>query len=945
MASFTNNGRDTFGPETLFSPDYNIINSALAQRQARFDQGYAALRGLRDNLVNGELTNAENRKFRNDQMAKISKDIQALSSSDLSKAENVKKGMGLFDSIVNDKELMHDFAMTRFMRQEIGRAEQYRTSVDPEMRKRYNSESVELMNLKMLDLSNAKRGTGEIGGVLPTRYVAKEDVNKYLSDLAKQEGLEIKGTEQSGMYLVSTTNGKQAEIPFTEWAMQRIQGGFDPQFRVSAELRQEKTVRGIMQAEGVSREEAMGMLGSELKGDLVAAGEKRIRDLKATGERVRQKLHQYEKYGNTIPDEEVARYEALQNELKMIDSFASNERSNLNNLQEQGAEYFAQNFSHHLKNQIQTNTAAGWAKTYAQSTSEVDVKPDQVALTVYREENANTRMLAKFTHDERMKIFDHDLSSQRMERQFQLDVKLDNNRTQNDAWLLAQKADLEASLATSGTGTRGKKRAEPLITDIGAFTNASQDLTAYELASTSQGQVINDISTHVSGSGGLIENVFEGIPEKQGLYLQAVESIQNAIDNGGDPSVIDAEGISAIREVLTENGILLDYTGRENGTLERNNKAYWSDMMMNLSYKLRDRFENMPVDETSNTYQDGASKVDVISRLDGLMGNYEQNNTKMQNGVKALFAEGGLLEGESIGEYFTILQKPDGTLLHYPKDDLPASVKTALSSLMPQEYQDQARQSGRSVLMNQIPGNVVEALRTGNEVLRVQRIAADGERKDIEIDELGEEGFAQGNLAVIQERYGDNMIIDIDPSTNQVTFEFKPTGAKENGEDGPKEGYAFTVPFSKAKELNPAIASQVQRFENEAVSLSPLGRKILTQLKPGTRNTNITPSIYSSRGIEFNVRQTKKSVLNESGQYVSVPVLKIDSRYRNPLTQRWTSETAEIDVPGNDRIQTAAEVERMMHVLGKQKLQEFAAMVAEDRRRRNLAEKQQTQNS
>lgn len=940
MATFTENGRDNFGSDLLFTPNVNLLNSALASRQAGYDRGYAAVRGLRDSLINGELTNAENRNFRTKQMAKISKEIGELSNADLSRSENVKKGMGLFDPLVKDKELMHDFAMTRYMRSEMGRAEQYKNSIDPEQRKRYNSESVELMQLRMMDLANAKRGKNEIQSIQPASFVPREDIHKYLSDLAKAEGLEIKGTELSGMYIVETKNGKQAEIPFTEWAMQRIQGGFDQQFRVSAELRKEKTVRGIMQTDGVSREQALSMLGEELKQNTLISGEKRIRDLKATGERIRQKLAQYEKYGANIPEEEQGRYDQLSRELEMIEGFASNERSNLNNLEAQGAEYFAQNFTHHLKNEIQTNTASGWAKTHAQLTSEVDIKPDQVGLTVFRENNANQRMLAKFKHDREQTLFSAQLDSQKMERQHQLDIALDNFETQNDILLHSEKAKIDAQYVVDPvTG----KRKKPLIEDIGAYTNAEQDVTAYDVAQKAQEKTIGHLGALVSGSGGLIEHVFEGIPEKQNLYLQATESIQTVIDNGGDFSVLSPENMSAVRAVLEENGILEDYAGSKHGTLNRNNQAYWQDMMMNVAYKIRDKFENMPVDETMNTYSEGLRKAEASARFDNLLGSYEKNNTVMQNGIKALFEDGGLLEGEDLKDYFETVKKGDGETLYYPKSDLPATVRTALSNLVPSEYKAQERVTGRSLMMNEVPVSIIESLRSGNEVLKIQQIATNGSRTEVELDELPDEEFMGLNPTVLQERYGNNMKVNIDPSTQQVTFEFLPTGAKENGEDGTTKGYAFTVPFSKAKKMNSQIASQVQRYENEVISLSPMGRKIMDRIKPGAKAVNITPSIYATRGIEVDVRRTTKSTLNDAGQYEDRPVLKITSRTQDPITKRWSTSTAEMPVVGRNDVEIANDVERFIHNFGQSKLKEFDAIIKEERRRKAIQKLQQEQ--
>jgi hypothetical protein len=937
MATFTQNGADQFGEDLTFTPNYGLLQTALTQSQGQYDQGYASLRNRKDNLMNSELTNAENRKFRNTEYTKISKDMQRLASTDLSKAENVKAGVSLFDPIVKDQELMHDIAITKHARSEMARAKAAVNSIDPEVRKRYNQESVELMGLRLTDLSNAKRGKGEIQNVRPENYVPKENIPSYLSKAATEQELEIIGTEQSGMYLVKTKNGQAAEVPFTEWAQAQISGAFDAQFRVSSELRTEKSIRGLMAEEGITRDDAQRQLGNELKTSIIEAGERGARDVQASKERLIQRKSQHE----AIPESDRTQQEQMdlqdiEDQLTQVGKYQKNQNENLEDLKTKEADFFGQNLAHYTKEQIKSNTTSSWARNYSTLTSERTVTEDKVKMTMFKEDQSNARLMVNIRHKEDAATTKYNHQNALASAKHQWDVDLEGVKAGHALNKLQVETGLKAQYAVDSK--TGKLKA-PEVQDVGAYHNANQELTAYSLYNSDQNRQVTDIISSAVTHDGLVAQVFESLPEKQNEYTQFFEIIQNVIGAEGVPANVSDEQVAVLESVLKENGILMDYKGHGFGTVKKTGKKFWQDMAMNVTGKLSTRFTDMPNDETSNKYQSTLKRAELDSKFGSQYGTYLKNNEQMQTAITGLFGEGAILEGEEITDHFNVIEVGDKKT-YFPKDDAEESIGVALSNVTPDEYKAQLKQTGRMYMVSDAQPGIFETIRNAADITSVKSVEKNGSTNEVEIEDFSKDKEFMGlNATSLAKRYGDNYTADIDPATKTVTYHFKPTGEKEpGGEDAITKGYQITMPFSSAKQMTPALGDKIARYEDDVTNLGTLGRDALKYVfTPGEAKKNIVPPYYLSAGIDFNITRSSEAFDGPNGQTKYKDIILITGRTQDPLTKVWSLEKpARIDVTGRNNIEKASEVEKLIHTIGQGKLRAKSQIIQDERKRVKL---------
>lgn len=190
-----------------FSPDYNFYNQAMTFKQGKHDASRAQLSNLYGSLLNAPLTRDDNVETRNKFFKTIEQDIQKMSGMDLSLAQNTEAAKGIFNQLLDNKQISRDMVWTKSFYDEMGRAESFKNCTDPEKCGGSWWEGGEqLLGYAREEYRNAAPDAAMQMGV--PKFVAYQDVMKKAVDLANKAGLSVKQEQSNGKWIVTTKNGQ-----------------------------------------------------------------------------------------------------------------------------------------------------------------------------------------------------------------------------------------------------------------------------------------------------------------------------------------------------------------------------------------------------------------------------------------------------------------------------------------------------------------------------------------------------------------------------------------------------------------------------------------------------------------------------------------------------------------------------------------------------------------
>jgi len=277
MANFVPNDANPIADIKPWSPDWSFLSQVYGVTQARFDKGFNQVKSLYNSVLNSPLTNGDNQKFRQDMFEKIQASLRNVSALDLSDPTNVMRAQSLLDPITDDKEIAYDMYVTKHHNQQKSLMDSYKNSTDAKVRAQYSDYSKLDLMFAEDDLRKAKRGDGSITSVQPRDFTPFEDINEYLSNAAKDAKLQVKFASPDGKgYIMTYTNGKYAEVPFSNWAAMTMGNRFDRQFGVIGRVTAENQIRDLM-SQGMTREQATQQVASTISGDYMKSQKNRNR--------------------------------------------------------------------------------------------------------------------------------------------------------------------------------------------------------------------------------------------------------------------------------------------------------------------------------------------------------------------------------------------------------------------------------------------------------------------------------------------------------------------------------------------------------------------------------------------------------------------------------------------------------------------------------------------
>jgi hypothetical protein len=537
MANFVQGDASPIAEIKPWSPDWSFLEEVYGVTQARYDKGFNQVKNLYNSILNGPLTNSENQDFRNQMFQKIQGSLRNVSAIDLSNPTNVMRAQKLIDPIADDEELAYDMYVTKYHGNQKNIMNNYKNSTDAKVRAQYSDYSKMDIAFAEEDLRKAKRGDGSITSVQPRDFTPFDDVNEYLSAAAKDAKLQVKFSNPDGKgYIMTYTNGKYAEVPFSNWAAMTMGNRFDRQFGVIGRVTAETQIRNLMNEQGMTRQQATSQVSRALAEDYKTSQKEVSQESDKNTVEVDHDIQAIEEsYPFGIPPARAdvqAKYDKLiaaRDELKGTKEQADSE---IKKVEEDPENYTVSNLTSILSQQAKKNAATIWGVSTAQATAEVDIKPDQKVIADFDRAAANARHQASLNQAWKIHEDNKQMELYKLEKQEELEImKLKaDGKLPNESYVGSY-----VGSATTGvdlmSAAGNKNKTELFNNAFGAQTGLINLVIGKNADHSKYYQVLSKVQSIASGSGGKLTESEKGTLKEYGRlvgYQQKMPDLNNA---------------------------------------------------------------------------------------------------------------------------------------------------------------------------------------------------------------------------------------------------------------------------------------------------------------------------------------------------------------------------------------------------------------------------------
>jgi uncharacterized protein (UPF0335 family) len=455
MATYIKGVTDMMPGPTAIAPNYQLLSTTLSTLQNKYDKGFDQVKTMYNSLINSELSSSDNEQFKQDYLKKADAAMSKFAGVDLSNPNNVMQATSVFKPLVDDKQYVRDLFLTKRQNTEISKMLQTKNNSDEKIRTQYNPKMEEWLLLGKQRLGEMKRDNGSIDKATVNSYSPWEDPVLYAMKLAKEQGLKIEKTTPNGLYLIRTLNGEQSYMPFKNWFTNVIGEKFDNQFKIEAELDNEKEVRGLMaQDKNLTREAATRQIGEKFSTEYVKLYNNQLDDLQSRSGQLTKEIKAIKgKNPNGADQATIDRVKKLDEEKIQIDELVKKlqtEKGDDAKLKQKAVDLYANNPAGTYMTKIRDEYAKAFAYNQAYTNMELEYKPDQVALQKDQQGFEWSKMNAQFAQQ----------------------VKLEGMRQQGAKDLESMK--LQADIIKMKMEGKGKNQASGAqmtqLTDVGSFS-------------------------------------------------------------------------------------------------------------------------------------------------------------------------------------------------------------------------------------------------------------------------------------------------------------------------------------------------------------------------------------------------------------------------------------------------------------------------------------------
>jgi hypothetical protein len=225
MATYLQGVTDFIPQFQPFQPDFNFYGNVLQTKQTQYDNNWKALNNMYSKYYYTELTRDKNIQARDAFIKDAQFNLKRISQLDLSLEQNVRQATQIFRPFYENKDLMKDMAWTKTKNSELASADSFRTSLDPEMNKKYWDVGVQDIMYKTEEFKNA---TDEEALTFDNvKYTPNVDIMGRAQEIAKEFGdVQSVTISNNNRWVIKTRNGEQLEEPLQKLFEARL--GSDP---------------------------------------------------------------------------------------------------------------------------------------------------------------------------------------------------------------------------------------------------------------------------------------------------------------------------------------------------------------------------------------------------------------------------------------------------------------------------------------------------------------------------------------------------------------------------------------------------------------------------------------------------------------------------------------------------------------------------------------------
>jgi hypothetical protein len=225
MATYLQGVTDFIPQFQPFQPDFNFYGNVLQTKQTQYDNNWKALNNMYSKFYYSELTRDKNIQARDSFIKDAQFNLKRISQLDLSLEQNVRQATQIFRPFYENTDIMKDMAWTKTRNAELSSADSFRTSLDPEMNKKYWEPGVQEIMYKTEEFKNA---TDEEARTFDNvRYTPNVDIMGRAQEIAKDFGdVQSVTISDNNRWIIKTRNGEQLEEPLQKLFEARL--GSDP---------------------------------------------------------------------------------------------------------------------------------------------------------------------------------------------------------------------------------------------------------------------------------------------------------------------------------------------------------------------------------------------------------------------------------------------------------------------------------------------------------------------------------------------------------------------------------------------------------------------------------------------------------------------------------------------------------------------------------------------
>lgn len=832
MATYPTGYINQFVQTPGYKPDWQFLTQVMGTKQAEYDRGFNMVKSLYNSTLNNPLTSADNERYRTEMFKKLQNSLKSVSGVDLSNPTNIIKAKDLIKPLSEDQELIYDMSVTSHHAAQRSLADSYKNSTDTKIRSQYNDWSIQDMAFAQEDLKNAKRGDGSIMKVAPRDFVPFEDVNEYLDKAAKDADLKIvtSRTDPSG-YILKQTNGDAAEIPFTEWAKGKLGTRFDRQFDVMGRVTAEGKIRNMMKDKGLSREDALGTISTEMSTKAIDEYNKSLTvyddNLKSIESRIGIIKRKFPNGFNTNPNVK-AEYDKLVNARDIYKERVKDSMGQLERLQKDGSTYYIDKLPSIFAERLKNDTASGWGTARAEATSELDITADQAAITKWniasREKIANAQLAFNY---------------QKLEQDRQFKV-----------------ADVRAKLATAKA--KGEAPGETYVTQ---YTSTAEWTAADQLGAETESYRSNLFNNAFGSESGLINMVVD--PKEHNKYFTVLAKVKAL--SAGQGSVLNAEDFT-----------VLNNYAKAVGTTVKNpyNKETANDVLDLLAgqtyYKASENVKTYSkIGATREARKSLDSFKEALKNMQMITDAGEQLFTSYKNIADVITdANGNLKSGYENAKL--IKRAGDGTPI-YDLSGVDIEYRKALENVIGTQFRSKTRPYGSTYDFTGITPAEIQ------NIFNSKASISTSEGSKIDVAELSKLGYGD-----LQKLFGDRAKVDFDPITKTAIMQFSvsPTEgiAKAMGLKT-AQTISVNIPYESINASRGALSRLQKYIPANSISNRTLG---LFNKFAANPNSRITADSYMKNiGFDYDIA----GVMNTNGSYG----LGININFLNPWSGKQES--------------------------------------------------------